>query len=264
MRWAAEIAGAVLLASAFMGCGTAKRERVVFDYLPAYESLRLEVENFRGDVRIEVGEEHEKLEVRIVERARKEGRKVDAQGMGYDGLPATLEKLTVTTTVEDTDDPKVGVVRVVSATEFEAPEIQRCVLRITLPKVDGVRVTNHDGTVDLANVAGSVWVENTKGKVMLRTNAALEDPVTITTTEGEVNFRVTRASTGTIDAEAVDGRVILRGGSGRVNVAQNGENRLKAVLGEGGSPMVLRTTDERIKIVIDDDDAVTVGSLQKW
>lgn len=220
-----------LLAS---GCAVSK-EPLVLDVPPTVGALAVDVENFRGTVEIRADDRVENVSV----------------GASVEGPEDAAELVHIDAQVEEFGSR--GVLRVRSTTDAQDPEALRAHLTIKAPRVDGVRVVNHDGEVVVVRATGAVQITNTGGAVEFRTDKAVIDPVTITTVDGNIYYQVPPGSTGLFDLQTLDGRVSFKNRDGETEGSAGGGPGLTTRLNEGNNPIVARTNAGNILVRVDED-----------
>lgn len=203
--------------------------------------ISVNVDSFNGDVIITT-DEHAKDVTLRVEREATHGflRGGDAasaiKGIEYEAkmvpgeLGPELQVRTWTTTPE--------------------PHLQRAHIFITTPALQDVNVTTHIGSVRAVNMAGSVDITTHEGDVVVMTNEAMTQPVTIVTSDGTIDYRVRGESSGRFDCETVRGTVKHRLMYGRIHMQPSDNNSLHMTLNDGENPVQLRTVDGDIRIAI--------------
>lgn len=231
------------------GCGATAQRQLVFDKGPVSQALAVDVDSFRGNVTIVVDPDATGVLVEANLRAAHKFPYRYRNFLKKREFKETLDDMDVTAKIE-TNDQGLSVVRVLTTTQFQYPELQWVDLTITLPQVDGIQVRTCDGDVELVDVRGAVTVDNHNGNILLRTLQPMLDPVNLSTTNGNINYRIRAESTGAFDLEAIGGEAQMRAYKGDINIKQRGKSQLYATLNNGKNPVVLKTTNSRIKVVI--------------
>ncbi len=195
----------------------------------------VDVNNWNGSVRVLTGSRYKQAEVRAKVRRTQSG------SPGRRDI-AKASSITAETTVSD--GRAILVVR--STTTLADPQEGKAELTICLPACAGVLVRNAGGIVDLRGVGGAVTVENgfnggPGGRVELRTDEPMTQPVALVTSDGPVHYQVGPSSTGRFDLQADDGMVefLAKGGSVRTEVVD--PDRWIGTLNDGENPVVLRS-----------------------
>lgn len=258
--------GAVCLVAA--GCGGVERQEMVFDRYPPTDALAVYVDNFRGDVRIEADPTLAGPVVTARLHARHEWFHVKKNLFGAARLDRTLERIHVQADLdhEVAGADELAILRVMSTTEFDTdldPDLQWVDLLIKAPGVEGVEVHTKDGVVHLAGVSGAVTVTNHNGDVALRSTRPLLDPVTITTSDGHIYYRVTGDSAGLFDIETIGGTAHIDAVEGTLSVRQEGQSRIMAQFNNGTNPIILRTTHDQVRVAVT-PDPMPLGGFGMW
>ena len=143
------------------------------------------------------------------------------------------------------------VLEVRTWTTDKEPWFQGAHLDIQLPTVNGLSVRTTNGTVKVLNIRGAVDISNTDGDVRLMTNLPMVRPVTITTSDGDVDYRVLVGSTARFECHAEEGSVDGRIPAGRF-IIHNGTNdsTLMATLNDGTNWVRLTTANGDIRIAV--------------
>lgn len=209
--------------------------------MPLVGDATVDIENFAGDIHLEVIPELTEARVRV-EREAVHGaeRKEEAE--------ASLEQIDYTVDIQEGPNGRVLTVR--TWTDHQEPWFQRCHMEIALPGVRGITIRNTRGYVELKKIAGPVDITNTEGDVRLMTHYAMRDPVTINNNGGDIDYRVRGESSGEFDVTAVNGDVDHRVEFGTFPVQRMGSNRFIGTLNEGENPVILRTTDGDIRVAV--------------
>jgi hypothetical protein len=150
------------------------------------------------------------------------------------------------------------ILRVVSESKLADPDQSAADLVIRLPSCGGVYLRNAGGPVVLRGVGGAVSVENGTGnrpggRIELRTNVAITDPVTLMTTDGNVHFQAPPNSTGRFDLTTDNGRAALFAHAGVIKTETVTPSRFVGTLNGGGNLIQLRSGRGRVEAYILDD-----------
>jgi hypothetical protein len=152
-------------------------------------------------------------------------------------------------------DPGPGPVETLSIeTSYSGPEpwYMRAHLRIQTPVLDRVKIKTTQGKVYVRNNMGPADIDTNLGDVVIATTHPMNDAVKVLVSEGSVDYRVPRGSTGLFDVAVVDGDIEMRITEGRMRFTEgaNSENEFNARLDEGQNPVLIRTTDGDIRIAV--------------
>ncbi|MBL1217785.1 MAG: hypothetical protein D8M59_09850 [Planctomycetes bacterium] len=266
IMWLILAAAPFVLAAA--GCGGVERQEMIFDRYPPTEALAVYVDNFRGDVQVEADPTVTGPVVKARLHARHEWFRVKMNTFGAAKLDRTLDEVNVQADLDHGtgDQQGLAILRVMATTAFDVdrdPDLQWVDLHITAPSVDGVDIRTQDGSVDLVGISGAVTVANHNGNVVVRTTQPLVDPVTITTSDGHIYYRVTGESAGAFDIETIGGKAHIKAVEGTLSVQQEGQSRILAQFNDGGNPIVLRTTHDQIRVAVT-PDPMPLGIFGMW
>ena len=256
--WPARIALALVLI-VLGGCQSRTPRWLVFDKGPATEALAVDVDAFRGPVTIVADPEATNITIRARLRSESETQALSASMFEKEREQSVLHLIDVVADLT-TDENGVGVLRVTTTTDYQRPDKQWVQLRITAPSVDGVRVRNRDGTVDLINVRGAITVVNEAGKVVVRTLEPIAGPVNIIAANGSIDYRVRAESEGSYHLESTNGKTHFKALYGDVRLRQRGATEIDAQVGEGTNPVILRSINGNTRVCIT-DDPVPIGFL---
>ena len=201
--------------------------------------VAIDVESFNGDVIIRQNSDLVDQALVRVDRVAVHGYKRKDEGL------AALSNVTFDAQIVPGELGQTVQVR--TGSSDPEPHYLRANVLIEAAEIDGIRVRTNRGKVFATGIKGAVDIETNLGDVRIATNQAMTQPVTILNREGDIAYRVRGESTGTLDAEAIRGRVLHRVLYGRLfPVKPEGEGKLTATLNEGKNPITLRTTDGEI------------------
>ena len=247
-----QIAVCVCFALLFVGVGCSSQgaHTVKLDIGPEVRRIAVDVENFNGDVKL-----------------RGDGRRgsatVDARvwaGIGMAEEIAPEVSVDVVYEVMD-EDPTVAVVRVRGTSAREA-EDHSLSIEVRLPRIDGVRVLNSGGTVEVVDASGEVHIENDRGGVEFRSSKPMAGDVLVLVTRGDIYYQVPEGSTGVLDVEAVEGSAAIKDEFGTLGDIRDDGQRVRATLGSGQNLVQLRTGDGRAWLtVMDEPVAYSRGTM---
>ena len=143
------------------------------------------------------------------------------------------------------------VVRIRVSTLYPEPELQRVHVTVGLPEIDGTRVKTRLGSVELYEISGPIDVESTKGDVEIVTMKPLHGPISAVTTDADIQLRMPPGSSGRLDCYSGDGRIISSVPDARLRVqGRSNDLVLDAILNDGTEPIVLRTNDGTIRVIV--------------
>jgi len=219
---------------ALTGCAHS-RDPLVLDMPPTVGAMAVDIENFRGSVEIRADDRVETISV----------------GSSIEGPEDAHELVRIDAHIDE-QGPR-AVLRVRTATDFEDPDAQAVNLRITAPRVDGVRVINAGGEVAVVRATGAVEITNTGGAVEFRTDKPVIDPVTITTVDGNIYYQVPPESTGAFDLVTLDGVVSFKSRDSETGGSEGGRQTVVTTLNRGTNPIIARTNDGNIFVRVEED-----------
>jgi hypothetical protein len=146
------------------------------------------------------------------------------------------------------------VLRVRATTKYPNSGLQRLHITVAVPDVDGLIVKTTLGDVDVVDVAGPIDINTTRGFVSIVTHRPLHGPISVMTTEGGITLRAPPGTSGRLDAFTADGVVTTNIRQGRFIVSGRvGDQSMQGVINNGTEPIVLRTNDGKIRVVVKDN-----------
>jgi hypothetical protein len=207
-------------------------------------ALAVDVDNFAGDVTIRAD--------RKVERTFVEVRRVSTHGLGrWVESKDALDDASWTATLEPRQG---GGETLVIRTDTPNPEkyYHHMEILVVTPALDSVKVRSTSGDVTVIENRGAVDIETTRGDVRMMTPWPMTGPMTIVTSEGSIDYRVRGESKGIFDCESRGGQVRQRAEFGKWLAldAGNDHDRFLAVLNDGTNPVLLRTSEQNIRVAI--------------
>lgn len=215
-----------------------RREREEPIHVAVAGPVAIDVELFAGNVAIEVDPKLTEATVRFT--------RVATHGSGRtDEAKASLVEIS---SFVDLVPSELGQTLVVRAeTTCPEPWFQRADVLLRVPEAVNLRVRTR-GAVEATNIAGAIDVHSGGGEVRIATERAITRPVSVINDAGTIVFRVSGASRGAIDAQAVRGRVmhVVREGSMTVEPG-TAHDRLLGVFNRGDNPILLRAADGDVK-----------------
>jgi hypothetical protein len=248
MRCSVVLAVVAALAAAVVlgGCNRPARMAVPITGMeidPAFGPT-VEVTNFRGSVRVVADARVKEAEVRS--RIRSLERRSDLN------RAELAEKVQIR--AESGVENGRRMLRVVS-TPTDGGEDVAVDLEIRVARTEGVRVHNTGGPVELVRIAGPVSVVNgvggmAGGDVTVRTGAAMTEPVSLTTTSGNVLFQAGPGSSGVFDVRSDSGDAQFYSKIGMVTGSRPEPGRYRGVLNRGDNPISLHTGDGMARVVV--------------
>jgi len=148
-----------------------------------------------------------------------------------------------------------SILRILSQKEPGADRHAATDLVIALPRCQGTLIRNGGGDVTLVGVSGAVQVENglesgRGGRIELRTDAPIAEPILLANATGDIHFQVSPAAAGQIDAGTSDGRVRLVVRAGSIRNVIHDPSHWSGTLNGGTNPVTLRTRSGNIRLVV--------------
>lgn len=249
LRQACAMSHVVLGAAMLTGCAAVTSERLEVEAPANITVIAVDVANQKGAV-----------EVRVDPRI--DGPRVNAKIRWANGVKEkqarTLAQSVHIETTIDTAGPR-AVLRVRSTDDVDAELPDHWVnLKITLPRVDGVRVFTTGGDIVLVGVTGAIQVENGDGAIELRTNTPVKAPVALITKKGSVYFQAPVGSHGSLDMQTNHGQATFVSKSVVLADMLATPTTISGVLARGDNPITLRSGAGDVRAWIIDDPIALV------
>jgi|GEM_PF-2175899 len=228
------------------GCAVTMEQEQVLDLPPDARLVAVDVENFSGDV--VVTRDPDLVDSAWIKSylsvAISEGRESRAEYADAVRLRSTLEQ------------PADGVVtlRIENSTAREGDEKHRARVEVVTPRLDGVRVLNSGGVVEVVDSRGAVEIRNEGGGVLLRTNRPLDRDVLVLNEGGDIYVQAPDGSEGRVILESLDGEASLNDPFDRFRgemLVQ--KERIEGTLGFGVNEIQLRTTEGVVRLMLMED-----------
>lgn len=248
-RWIARRAPVLLLAAplATVGCSSDSAFMVdpVGPAIPAGAPLALDVENAFGSVNVVAAPRITEPTVEARLRTVQWTSNTDPAAKGRDAWVSA----------ETVEQGGRYILRILSdtppAADGAAPPVQIDLI-VRLPACDGIMIRNAGGPVRVKGARGAVDIANGSparpgGIVEYRTNHAIVDPVTITSTNHHVLYFVGPGSTGTLDLESGIGKVEVDQHFGVMADVIPTPTTYDAVFNDGTNPVVLTAPQGKVE-----------------
>lgn len=247
-----------LLALAVMGlllggCSGTQAHSFTLSMPQGIQRMAVDVENYRGHVE-------------VVEDAEAQNITVDGWvWLSAEAIEAGGEEPYALTTIDarverSPNAPGSGVLRVRSSTEHSEFHDHHVRLVIRAPRIDGLRIVNRNGYIEVVNAGGAIDIENHTGGIQFRSSKPMVDPVRVLTTDTNIWYQVPAGSTGEIEIETLEGRAIykddLSGSEGTYTTRSQDGTRgtmIRTELGEGTNPVTLRTNRGDVRLLVMED-----------
>lgn len=133
-------------------------------------------------------------------------------------------------------------------------------VEIVLPAVEGVYVRTKRGRVKLMGCEGKMDVQTTGGDVWVISDRPMLDPISVYTSNGDIQYRARIGSTGAFLCQTEAGTIKSKQRFGRWRLHSQDSHTLIATLNDGTNPVELRTDRGNIGIAIS-DNPTAVGLL---
>lgn len=205
-----------------------------------------------GAMAVDVSNACGSVEVRVDPRWK--SPKVEWFAIG-DVPGAMKEKETEWVATDVAVDHGRAVLRVLGS-ELDGKRIPVRVL-VMIPACAGVRVRNSEGPVRLMHVSGAVDVVNgvngaAGGDVTAVVDGATKEPISVTTTSGNVNVELARGTSGNVKLTAPVGRVSMKGGKEKLTSVKVDKSKWMGVVNGGENAITLNADDGQVRLVIRD------------
>ncbi|MFO0827982.1 MAG: DUF4097 family beta strand repeat-containing protein [Phycisphaerales bacterium] len=220
-----------------------KSERDQTIRLATQGDVDVDLDIFAGDVTVVCRPEAKDTEIAL--------RRIGTFGWGRsDEAVASLGDIHYTATLERNDGRDTAVIR--ATTEHPEPHFQRVDVVITVPLLGAVKVRTARGDVWVEQNRGPADIVTSRGAIRVMTPWKMDRSMTLVTSDGDVDLRIRGESCGRFDAETVGGKVKARIKYGQwLPLDQtNDSNRLHATLNGGTNPVVMRTSNADIMILV--------------
>lgn len=207
----------------------------------------IDVENLNGSVTILVSDRYPEAQI----YARANWRKA------YDKDEWEEVRNEDWVVAEHVIDGENGVLRVLSQATPETDPPVRTEIKILMPACDGVFVRNAGGNVTVVGAGGAHTITSgfeigDGGHVEVRTSRAIDDPIILRTSDGDVELVLGSESGGEIDIQASDGSVGFASKFGRLSQVRVEENRWTGVWNGRTNPLTLSTLDGNARLRVEE------------
>ncbi len=254
--------GLVLTVAAFStGCGRTTKSTYTLDVPPEGRAMAVDVENFRGSVVIRA--EPWRSEILVESDVHIDS---DTPIEDRDALTAGVR---VDARIDESEGGSILRIR----TETDAPEREDhwVNLRIFAPSVDGLRIDNRgplkgglfDGHIMCVNVGGAMTIANRNGSVEVRTSRPINEPVTLTTVDGDIYYYIPPGSSGKFDLETLDGIAGFRNLGSDTDETYSSQKQVYTLLNKGDNPVVARTNKGYIYVRVREDAQQYVRTFKR-
>ena len=211
--------------------------------LASQGTVDVDVEAFAGDVTIVTDKAATETQISI--------RRIGTFGWGRsDDALASLGDIRYTVSLERNDGHDSAVVRAV--TEHPEPHFQRVDVVITVPALGTVRVRSSRGEVWVEENRGPVDIVTSRGQIRVMTPWKMDAPMTLVTSDGDIDLRIRGESMGSFDIETVGGaaKVAVKYGRWLALDAKNDRDTMRATLNDGANRILLRTSNANAMVSV--------------
>lgn len=210
------------------------------------DSVAIDITNEAGTVVVTA--EEWRTEPEVTARVRWARGK---HGFGDDNLPGTA-----TATSEITDGR--GVLRVDADLADGAPDDARIDVVVRLPACDGIWVRNAGGTVILKGIGGAMTVENGLngrggGRIEIRTNRPVIDPVALLTTDGRITMVITPESRAQLDLASETEPALFSTAYGSTADVRTSHRTWQGIYNGGDNLLRMRSGDGEVRVIVHED-----------
>lgn len=203
----------------------------------------VDIEVFAGEVRVVADPTVKETRV-TVRRTGTHGWLRERESMD------SLGEIHYTVSLDHPGERDRAVVR--AGTDHPEPHFQATEVTVVVPDLGAVRVLTARGDVWIEGNRRGVEVKSTRGQIRLMTPWQIVEPISLVTTEGDVDLRLRGESTGAFDAETVGGVIKSKVKYGKW-IAMHNENdadTLHATMNGGTNPITLRTSNADVMISV--------------
>ncbi len=201
------------------------------------------VETFAGSVRVEADPSVKESVVMV--------RRIGTHGWGR--TDESMHSLGEIRSVVGLDRVEgVDTITVKASTEHPEPYFQNTEITIKVPDLGAVFIRTSRGDVWVQDNRGPLDVTTTRGAIRAMTPWRMDQPMTLVTSDGDVDLRLRGESKGWINAETVNGTIKSRVKHGKFLATDsvNDIDSLRAWLNDGTNPITLRTSNADVIISV--------------
>lgn len=229
---------ACILASVvcFAGCRGRAYQRIAIEGTPTGAPLSLDLSNPAGSIYVFASDSVSKPTV----TARYEA----ASGIGRRIRIRHKEDTEILAHIRAEDGGETLSVRV----DAPNPDAVAVRLMVRVPKAYGVRVDEARNHVTLFDVGGPISIRVADADVNLRTHQHLSDPIEIESESGRIRFDIYGGASGHFLIESARD-IVFHTRDEKVSGVKAGRTRHEAVVGDGSSPVRLRSGSKGVEVV---------------
>jgi hypothetical protein len=193
--------------------------------------VAVDVESFSGDITIEADQSCVDTTVTFQRSSLRESEQDDLYRL-----------ISYTAQTQPTEIGQKVVVKAI-ATENEL-DLLRVDIAITTNSVEDVHLRTRNGDVTMLGVGGALDVRTADGDIHVATNEPMTNSVLLENHRGNIVFRISKESAGTIEIATIGGRAGFDANLGKTTILPNSKiGLLNATLNDGQNEIILRTVD---------------------
>jgi hypothetical protein len=235
------------------------------DYLPIKGEVitgnrrtAVDIENLNGSVTVLVSDRYPEAQI----YARANWRKA------YDKDEWEVVKNEDWVVAEHVIEGENSVLRVLSQATPESDPAVRTEIKILMPSCDGVFIRNAGGNVKVIGAGGAHTIASgfeigRGGHIEVRTSRDINDPVTLRTSDGDVEFVVDGGSSGSIDIQAPEGEVAFGSAFGRLAKVVVEEHRWTGVWNGRTNPVLLSTLEGNARMRVEENPEMFTTGIHR-
>jgi hypothetical protein len=251
MRTLVSLTTCTLALMLLAGCSAPTDHRLPINVSPTVarldRAIAVDVENYNGSVRIQVvpGLQRPEITAEVWDESNGFMRRTDdAIVRGW--YAANL------TTQEGRPVLRVLTTRTANSTP---PTFVK--LTVKTPTLEGVRVRNNGGDVEVRGGSGPITIENgfrggEGGNILVVTPSRLSDPVRMTTTKGDVELRIAPSSQGSFELTALKGHVAAATRTEALTRSRRTATTWTGVMNSGTNKIELMSQDGDVTLDVGD------------
>jgi Putative adhesin len=139
-----------------------------------------------------------------------------------------------------------------AGTDHAEPHFQAVDVVITVPDLGTVRVMTQRGDVWIEGNRGGVEVISSRAAIRVMTPWKIDAPISLVTSDGDIDLRLRGESTGAVDAATVGGVVKTRIKYGKwvATDSANDADSIRATMNDGTNPITMRTSNANVMLSV--------------
>ncbi len=249
--------------TSLVGCGATSSTLEKITTGPVTEPLFIDVDNFRGNVKVYEQPRLNHIEIRRSQSVADDWTRLD-QNIDFDqDLKRSLDLIQYTSNVgyRKGNQPTL---RIQAVTGFAYPDMQRVDLHISVPSIAGVQISTQDGKVEVINGKGPVSISTSNQTAVLSTVHPVHAPISIHNANGHIDVRIPTDSDATLDLHAIGGQANINdGGTAAVRQYIATGETCSGVIGHGQNLAMLQTSRGNIRVLVHHDPS-RINPLYKY